>query len=253
MRFPSARYWIFLLLSTLTAVRTEAQSSLKDNPVSDSAYAFALRQYHAYVAPEVGLYRGIQYVDYENTIQKGQPFLGPDNGIRNGSVWYSGVEYDHVRLQYDLVKEQLVIMDPFNAFKISLYMDLVDSFTLDRHRYFRIRDSLAPSILRSGFSERICQGRLVLVKRERKALHENIVISSDNVRLFVDGSISYYLEKNGLYHPVNSKKELFDILKDRRRSEIRRVMRKSGLEWPDDKEQLLQLVVAWYDSNNHSN
>ena len=68
---------IFLLISTLTALRMDAQSSLKDSSISDSAYAVALRQYHAYVAPEVGLYRGIQYIDYDFTVQKGQPFLGP--------------------------------------------------------------------------------------------------------------------------------------------------------------------------------
>src|ERR1700733_6117947 len=107
MRFPKARYWTFLFLSTLTAVRMEAQSSLKDNPISDSAYAAALRQYHTYVAPEVGLYRGMLYIDYDFTGQRGQPFFGPDL-IRSGSVWYNGVGYDKVPMLYDLVKDQLV-------------------------------------------------------------------------------------------------------------------------------------------------
>jgi hypothetical protein len=142
-------------------------------------------------------------------------------------------------------------MDPFNVFKISLYMDLVDSFALDGNTYFRIRDSLAPSFLRSGYWDRVYQGRIVLLKRERKSLHENLVISSDNVRYFIDGSISYYIRKDGVYHPVNTRKELFDALKDRRRSEIRRVMRKSGFEWRDNKEELLRRVAAWYDGVNH--
>ena len=105
--------------------------------------------------------------------------------------------------------------------------------------------------MRSGFWDRIHQGRLVLLKRERKSLNENIVIASDNVRFFIVPSVSYYFEKGGVYHPVNDKKELFDALKDRRRSEIRRVMRRSGLDWRDNKEQLLQLVAAWYDGVNH--
>jgi hypothetical protein len=250
MPFPNARFCTFLFLSTLTAVRMEAQTSLKDKPVSDSAYAAALRQYHTYVAPEVGLYRGMQYVDYDFTVQKGQPFFGPDS-IRYGSVWYNGVGYDNVRMLYDLVKEQLVILDPFNVYKISLYMDLVDSFALDGHLFIRIRDSLAPSFLRFGYCERIYQGRLVLLKRERKFMHENIMISSDNVRVFIDGTISYYFKKDGGYYPVNTRRGLFDILKDRRRSDIKRVIRKSKLKWGADKEQLLQLVAAWYDGANH--
>jgi hypothetical protein len=250
MRLPSTRFLIFLLISTLTTVRMEAQSSLKDTSISDSAYAVALRQYHTFVAPEVGLYRGIQYIDYDFTVQKGQPFLGP-NSIRDGSVWYRGIRYDQVHMLFDLVKEQLVILDPFNAFRISLYMDMVDSFALDGNVYFRIGDSLAPSSLRSWYCERIYQGRLVVLKQERKFLRENIMISSDNVHVYIDGTLSYYVLKDGLYHPVNTRKELFDLLKDRRRSDIKRVMRKSNLEWSSDKEQLLKLVAAWYDGVNH--
>jgi hypothetical protein len=241
MQFPNARYWIFLVLSPLTSQRMEAQPF-----PAESQSAAALRQYHAYVAPEVGLYRGMQYVDYDFSIQKGQPFFGPDS-IRYGSVWYSGVEYDTVRMLYDQVKNQLVILDPYNVYKISLFMDRVDSFSLDGHLLIRIRDSLAPPPLRFGYCERIYQGRLVLLMQEQKFLHENIMLSSDNVRFYIDGSVSYYLKKDGRYLAVNTKKGLFDFLNDRRRSDIKRIMRKSKLKWRTDKEQLLRLVAAWYD------
>ncbi len=249
MRLPTARCWILLTLSALTAVRMEAQSSLKESPVSDSAYSFALRQYHSFVAPEVGLYRGIQYIDYAYTVQKGQPFFGPDS-IRYGSVWYGGMAYDHVRMLYDLVKDQLVIADPYNIYKISLFMDLVDSFQLDGHLLLRIRDSLAPSSLRSGACELLYRGGVFLLKRERKYLHENVVITSDNVRLFIDGSESYYLRIGHSYHPVNTRKELFGLMKDRR-TEVRRLIRKSKLKWHTDKQGILLLVSAWYDGVNH--
>jgi hypothetical protein len=248
MQFPSARFWTFLIISIVMAMRLEAQSALKDSPISDSAYSLALRQYHSYVAPEVGLYRGTQYYDYDYTVQAGQPFFGPDS-IRYGSVWYGGVAYDHVPMLYDLVKDQLVILDPYNIYKVSLYMDLVDSFRLDSQPFIRVRDSLAPYYLRSGYYEPVYRGRLILVKRERKFLHENLVVPVDNVRLFIDGSISYYLNKNGSYHAVNTRKELFGLLKDRR-SDVKRLIRRSKFNWHKDKEQLLLLVVAWYDGAN---
>jgi hypothetical protein len=249
MRLKSVCFFTFLLLSTLIAVRMEAQSSLKDNIVSDSAHAVALRQYHAYVSPEVGLYSGVQYMDYDFTIQKGQPFFGPDS-IRYGWVWYQGVMYDQVRMLYDLVKDQLVILGPYDVFKISLYMDRVDSFSIDGQLFMRIRDSLAPSALHSGYWAPVYRGRLVLLQRERKFVHENLVVTPDNVRLFIDGNTSYYLKKDGAYHPVNTKKDLYDLLNDRRR-DIRRLIRRSKLKWHSDKEQLLQLAASWYDGVNH--
>ena len=249
MRVPSARFLTLLIISALTALSTDAQSSLKEYPVPDSAYAIAMRQYHSYVAPEVGLFRGTQYIDYDYTVQKGQPYFGLDS-IRTGSVWYGGVAYDHVRMLYDLIKDQLVILDPYSIYKIALYMDLVDSFALDGHMLVRIRDSLAPAWLRPTYVEPIYRGGLVLLKRERKFMHENLVISSDNVRLFIDGSSEYYLKKGGIYHAVNTREALYDLLKDRR-SEIRRLVRKSKLKWHKEKERLLQLVVAWYDGATH--
>jgi hypothetical protein len=229
-------------------MRMDAQSSLKDYPVNDSAHVVALRQYHSYVAPEVGLYRGTQYVDYDFTVQKGQPFFGPDS-IRYGSVWYAGIWYDHVRMLFDLVKDQLAILDPYNTYKISLYMDLVDSFSLDGLLFKRITDSLAPAALRSGYWASLYQGRIGLLKRERKFMHENIVITPDNIRLYIDGYTSFYLRKAGRYYPVNTKKDLFDLLKVRR-SDVRQLARKNNLTWGADKEQLLQLVVARYDGVN---
>ena len=249
MRLPSTRFFFILLTSILAAMRMDAQSSLKDNPVTDSAHAVALRQYHSYVAPEVALYRGTQYVDYDFTVQKGQPFFGPDS-IRGGWVAYDGIIYDRVRMLYDIVKDQLVILDPYNIYKISLYMDLVDSFAIGGQLFLRIRDSLAPPPLRAGYWAPIYQGRMVLLKRERKFLHDNIVLSPDGIRQFIDGYTTYYLKKNGGYYPVNSKKEIFDLLK-LRRSDVRHIMRKNNLTWRTDKEQLLQLIVAQYDGANH--
>jgi hypothetical protein len=247
MQLPGARYWSFLILSTLTAVRTEAQSPLKDSLITDSAYAAAVREYHAYVAPEVGLYRGTQYYfDNKLSIRQGQPFLGPDV-MRVGSVWYGGIEYDDLAMEYNLVKEQLVILDPSNDFKISIYMDLVDSFALDGYVYFRLRDKAAPSILRSGYCDRIHQGRFVLLKRDHKSI-VNTVISLNNPLYVIEENIHYYILKNGVYHAVDTKSKLLHALRDRRRSEIRKVMRESGLEWSTDKEKILLLVAAWYDT-----
>jgi hypothetical protein len=248
MRFPGASDLTFLIASSMTGITVDAQSPLKDSSFTASAYAAAVHEYHAYVAPEVALYRGTQYFDVNLSIRQGQPFMGPDI-IRVGSVWYGGIEYDNVGMEYNLVKEQLIITDPFNVYKISLYMDLVDSFAFGGNMYFRIRDSLAPAILRSGYCDRIHVGRLVLLKRDQKSL-VNTVISLNNPQYIIEENIQYYILQNGIYHDVNSKKKLIHTLSDRRRSEIRKVMREGGLQWSSDKEKLLLLVAAWYDGKS---
>jgi len=249
MRLQNTTFRTFLFLSFLPALATRAQLSRKDSLISDSAYADALRQYHAFVAPEPGLYRGPQYVDYDYTVQKGQPFFGA-NAVRTGTIWYDGIFYEQVPMLYDLVKDLVVILDPYKVYKISLLMDLVRGFTIGDHVFIRLSDSLNPSTPRPGFYERLYQGRITLLKREKKVLQENIVLSTDDIRTYIDSNISFYLRKGGTWYPVNTKGSLLKALKDRR-PEVKKFIRDNKLNWHDDKEQLLLTVAMWYDGLNH--
>lgn len=218
--------------------------------ISQAAYRYAILQYHQAVAPEVGLYRGPQYIDYTHTVQRGQPFFGPDS-LRRGTVWYGGIGYDNVPMEYDLVKDQLAIAGFRSSFRIALLMEFVDSFRLDDRPFVRIRDSLAPEFIRGGYCDLLYRGPgFALMKRDRKFIHENLMVTPDNVRLFIDESISYYWLENGKYHPVNTRAQLLAVLKDRQK-DVRRVIRKSKARWRRDKEQLLLAVARWYDGVNH--
>ncbi|HEV3326132.1 MAG TPA: hypothetical protein VG052_11025 [Puia sp.] len=248
MRLPKATFFSFLILLTLPTLTIRAQLLPKDSLINDTAYATAIHQYHVYTAPETGLYRGPQYVDYDYTVQKGQPFFGPDS-FRVGTIRYNGFLYAHVPLLYDLVKDQVIINDPYKVYKISLFMDLVEGFTIEDHVFILLKDSLNPSAPRSGFYEQLYQGRIILLKREKKSLQENLALPTDNIRTFIDSSVSFYLKKAGTWYPIDSKGLLLKALKERR-AEVRKFIRNSNLSWHDDKEQLLLKVVLWYDGFN---
>ncbi|HEV2355789.1 MAG TPA: hypothetical protein VGR89_16185 [Puia sp.] len=250
MRLTSIPFYAFLSLSALSAPKLEAQPSVPDSLISDSAYTAAIRQYHSVVFPEPGFYRGPQYVDYDFTIQQGQPFFGGDS-LRPGSVWYSGILYQSRPILYDLVKDQLVIAAPSGNYKIALLMDFVDSFALDGQQFIRAGDSSGSSSLPKGYYDRIYKGRLELLKRDRKSLRENLMVTPDNVHLYIVEALDYYLKKDGRYYAVNTRRQLYDALADRK-SEVRRLIRKSRLSWRNDKEQLLLAVAGLYDGPNHS-
>src|SRR5277367_6279469 len=95
MRLPKTTLCSCLILFTLPTLTIRAQLSPKDSVINDTAYATAIHQYHVYTDPEPALYRGPQYVDYDYTIQKGQPFFGPDS-FRVGTIRYNGIGYEHV-------------------------------------------------------------------------------------------------------------------------------------------------------------
>jgi hypothetical protein len=248
MRLPNKIVCGFLFLFCLTTLKMQAQPTNKDSLIADSAYASALRLYHTFMDPEPGLYRGNRYVDYDYRIQEGQPFFGPDS-IRMGTVVYDGIFFDHVPLLYDLVLGSLITNDPYRAYKISLIMDLVDSFTITDHIFFRLLDSLNPSAPRNGFYERLYQGHILLLKKEKKNYVDNVVVSVDNIQNYIGHTVSYYLKKGGTYYLVNTKKALLNTLKDRK-NELRKFIRRNNLSWHDDKENLLLKVIPWYDGLN---
>jgi hypothetical protein len=228
----------------------QAQPTTKDSQLSDSAYSDALQLYHAYMTPEPALYRGNRYVDYAYRIQEGQPFF-VSGDMRTGTVTYNGIIYDHVPMIYDLVLGIVVINDPMRVFKISLIMDLVDSFSIADHPFIRLRDSLNLSAPRNGYYEILYQheGGFTLLKKEKKTYIQNLVVSSD-IQNYINYSIAYYLKKGNTYYSVNSKKALYAVLKDKK-PDVKKFIRKNSLNWRQDKESLILKVVSWYDTLNH--
>jgi hypothetical protein len=251
MRLPIKILCGFLFFYCLPVPGTRAQPTAKDNQISGSAYADALQLYHAFMTPEPDLYRGIRYIDYANRVQQGQPFF-VSGDMRIGTVTYNGIVYDNVPMIYDLVLGLVVINDPMRVFKISLIMNLVDSFNIADHPFIRLRDSLNPSAPRNGYYERLYQreGGFTLLKKEKKTYIQNMVMSSDNIQNYINYSVAYYLKKGNTYYSVNSKRALFAVLKDRK-PEVKKFIRKNSLNWRQDKESLILNVVSWYDTLNH--
>src|ERR1700743_2104933 len=145
MRFPNRlRYKsIIVIICSFMAINLQAQLAGKDSLPSDPAYTEALRQYHAYLNPEPGLYNGSEYVDYQYLMRNGHPFFGDDK-MRKGTLWYDGIFYQDVLMQFDEVKGYVIINDAYEIYKISLNNSLVDRFTLENSVFINLTDSLNP-------------------------------------------------------------------------------------------------------------
>lgn len=222
-----------------------AQTARQDSLILDSARAFALQHYHAYLHPEPGLYRGPEYADYAYQIQDGYPYCLADSPMM-GSVLYNGILYRHIPLQFDLVKGLVVTMDPYHVWKIALDGEHLDSFTMGPHVFVHLRDSLAPGAPRNGFYEQLYGGRLLLLKREAKTVQQQQSFGGPGFEKYVLDNISYYLKKDGRYYPVNNRKELLAALKEKSR-DIKKYIRSNHLRMRKDKENTLLTVITWCD------
>ena len=235
-----------LLIYNLLMLRTQAQIIETDSTVTHLAYEKAVQQYHASMTPETGLYRGSEYVVYAQNLKEGHPYFDKDH-MRNGSVLYNGILYKDVPLVYDLVKGLVVTYAPLKAFRIILINELIDSFTIENHLFFHLKDSLNPSAPHPGYYEQIYKGRIRIVKKEKKAIREEA--GNNYVEKYIDYTVSYYLVKDNTWYPVNNKRTLLHTLGNRNK-EARKFMRRNDLDMREDKENTLLKIAAWYDGPN---
>jgi len=235
---------LFLYYLFPAETRAQSQFSQSDSLVESTAYNNALSQYHAYLKPEPGLYRGNRYREYSYQLSEGHPFFG-DGKMHNGAVLYDGVLYEGLTLSYDMVKDQVVIPSPFGAYKIYLISTQVDSFTIENHRFLRLKDSLNPTAPRNGFYEQLYRGQISLLKKDKKFVREDVQLSG--VRQYIDSSISYYVKKGDSYYTVRNKRALSHAFKDRSK-ELNKFIRQNKLSIRKDLENTLIKVSVWYDA-----
>jgi hypothetical protein len=133
---------------------------------------------------------------------------------------------------------------------ISLISGQVERFSIENHLFIRLTDSLNPSAPRNGFYEQLYQGHVLLLKKERKRIEDDVTSPEKGLQHYISSTTSYYLKKGNTYYSVSNKRSLLNVLKDKK-PDIRKYIRKNGIHLKDDKDNALAKVVAWYDGNNH--
>jgi hypothetical protein len=234
-----------LLFPALSFAQSAAGYS---NPESlDSiAQLNAIQQYHKLLSPENALYNGGEYIDYTTTLKTGYPYFGPDT-VQEGWVVYDGTRYDHLLMWFDLVSQSLVLENPEHIYKMELLKTRLQSFSISGHYFVQLKGDSINGI-RSGFYERMYQGRVSLYKRSRKNIQETT--GNRVVERIVYADSAYYLERNGHFLPFGRKSQVNSVLGEKRK-QVAAYMRKNqmslGRALRRDKEGTLLKIVTYYD------
>lgn len=233
------------LFSTLYTI---AQSNEADSLSYIHAKQNAISVYHEFMAPETGLFNGSQYISYAQTIQEGIPFFESAE-FNKGYVFYSGVLYENIPLQYDLVKGELITIVPSTNYNIRLINDKITEFSLLNHRFVRLIKDSSDKVIKTGFYEVLYDGNTSAYKKQIKNIGEDL--SSGKLRTFVAESKSFYLKKGESYFTITSKGSLLAVLKDRKK-DVQDFIRKNKLNVRKDKENALPKIAAFYDGISNS-
>jgi hypothetical protein len=144
---------------------------------------------------------------------------------------------------YDIVKDQVIILDFQKVYKINLPADRIQQFSLLGHLFVRLtRD--ASGDIRTGFYDQLYSGKIALFARREKRVMEkysNIQIS----KVVISGN-SYYIKKDGVYYTIKNKSSLLSVLKNKKK-DVQQYWKSNHVKFKKEPEKAMILAVKYYD------
>jgi hypothetical protein len=232
---------LFHILLICILSRHVAAQDANDSTLSENALN-AISAYYETLGEESPLYNGSEYLEYAYTLQEGHPFFQSANFI-SGNINLDGMIFHDVPMLYDIVKDQVIILDFQKVYKINLPADRIRQFFLLGHLFVRITRDSADQI-KTGFYDQLYKGKIALLaRREKKVLekYSNIQISkvviSENV---------YYIRKDGVYHTIRNKSSLLATLKAKKK-EVQQYLKTNNIKFKREPERAMIMAVKYYD------
>ena len=229
-------YILVICISSLCVRAQNADSSLRQDASK------IVDVYYQSLGEQSPLYNGSQYIEYPFIIQEGHPFFGTQ-GFVNATIHFEGMTFEEVPTLYDIVRDQVVILDYHRNYKINLPSDKVEQFQLDGHTFVRVAQDSSKEI-KTGFYEQLYQGKAALfAKREKKISQQYSNMEINNV---VYSHNFYYIKKGDVFYPVTSKKSLLNILKPKQK-EVQQYLKRNNVKFKKAPEKAALMAVEYYD------
>jgi len=229
----------YILLISIPSLTLQAQSV---DSSSGQNVSKIVDVYYQSLGEQSPLYNGSQYIEYPFIIQDGHPFFG-SNGFVNTTIYFDGLKFYDVPTLYDIVRDQVVILDYHKTYKINLPADKIERFELPGHTFIRLVQDSSNEI-KTGFYEQLYTGTIALfAKREKKILQQYSNLEINNV---VYSKNFYYIRKGNVFYPVNNKKSLLNILRPKQTA-VQQYLKKNKVKFKKDREKASLMAVAYYD------
>jgi hypothetical protein len=234
MRISCLYFFLFIfLLNSLSA-----QDSTTEEAGASKTIAF----YYKYIGENAHLYNGSEHGPYDFRI-KGHPYY-LSNVLAPGIVNYDGTLYQQVNIALDIVRDELTANRFNNNFRMRLASEKISYFSFLNHFFVRlVQDSSRQSSLPTGFYDRLYNGQVKLYAKRHKKIDESISPEEGDKLWFTEND-SYFIFLKDRYYPVKSKKELFDIFKDRKK-DLKKFIRKNKLDFKEDPETTILKSVEY--------
>jgi hypothetical protein len=233
-----------LLTVLLFSIKVSGQSQQEDSLLYQTALSHTLEVYYDQLADQSRLYNGSLYQGFSYTFREGSPYFLGSKATGIGSVEYDSMLFINVSLIYEDYRQKLVAVD--QGFRLQLINERVNSFTIYGHHFVRVfQVPQYKGLTENGFYELIYSGRSSVMKWTKKNMQETLSSTEGSV-WYVHESDSYFIHRGSTWVYVRSKRDLLNILNDKRK-EVQRFIKKNKLNYKQDRDNTLRQVLGYYD------
>ena len=237
------RYHLLFLigLNIVFQKNVASQSLPPDTEIYSAAKEHLLQLYVDSTRENLRLYNGTEFTAaYRSSL--GHPFFAYSNP-QAGKIFYDGILYTGVKLLYDIIRDDVIFINEFKNLNIKLIPQKISWFTIQEHKIVQLsRDSNAISFPGNGFYELLYEGPIAVFKKYKKQLYEPS--KPDESAKYVQYDF-YYVKKNNTYYPIDSKKALLSVCKDRK-NDITKFIHREGLNFKQDPATMIIKVIDYY-------
>ena len=228
----------------LYSLQVSGQSKQEDSILFQTALSRTLAVYYDQLGDQSRLYNGSLFQGYDYVFREGSPYFLGSQATRVGSVEYDSVLFINVSLLYEDLRQKLVAVD--QGFRLQLINERVNSFTLGGHYFVRVFPiPQYKGLPEKGFYELLYSGPTAVLKWTKKDMQETLSATEGSI-WHVNESHSYFIHTGASWIYIKSRKDLLNIL-DNRRKEIQRFMKKNKLNYRKDRDNTLTQVAGYYD------
>lgn len=233
-------FFAFFLLITPAVM---AQISKADTTFLTEAKQSAILLYNDQLFSQSRLINGSKHVRIESS------FRPSDNTGREhpyyslewmpGKVLYGGEWYSST-FRYDLSKDKLITPSVLERGQTQLISENIKQFTLGAHNFVHLREQQLPE----GFYEIIYDGITKAYVRLRK-IEETQFRDNRLVAEFVPKT-SYYIQKNGTFYEVKSKRSVLKLLSERK-PELKKFLQTQSQPFVTNRSFYIREMARIYD------
>lgn len=233
---------LIILVVFFIFCNSSLSQSLAPDTSSLPAFKKVLTFYSKSFGNQLHIYNGKEYRPYRRPFDEGQPYFVTDKWSK-GTVSYDGNQYDDVSILYNLVTDELIILDYNDIAMIELLKEKVAGFSVSGHSFLNItHDSLYSADIKEGFYDVLAGGRAALLVKRSKNIQSFIKRS---IELKVFAKEQYYLKKDKHYFSLNGQKSLLEHLDDKR-NEIQQYIKQNRLRFRKEPEETMTKIVDYY-------